>query len=63
MNMHLFGQGVSAPGCICTLYLKCILNIFPNVKKIKTKMPRVYLDMLHVHKVVSAKTDMFCALY
>jgi hypothetical protein len=22
------GQGVSTPGCICTLYLKCILNIF-----------------------------------
>jgi hypothetical protein len=28
------GQGVSAPGCICTLYLKYILNIFTNVKKI-----------------------------
>jgi hypothetical protein len=25
-------------------------------------MPRVYLDMIHAYKVVSAKTDMFCAL-
>jgi hypothetical protein len=58
-----YGQGVSAPRCICTLYLKCILNIFLNVKKIKIKMLHVYLDMLHVNKVVSVKTDMFCALY
>jgi hypothetical protein len=25
-------------------------------------MSRVYLDMLHIHKVVSAKTDMFYAI-
>jgi hypothetical protein len=25
-------------------------------------MSRVYLDILHAHKVVQAKTDMFCAL-
>jgi hypothetical protein len=27
------------------------------------KMSLVNLDMLHAHKVVSAKTDMFCALF
>jgi hypothetical protein len=31
-------------------------------QKIQIKMPRVYLDMIHAYKVVSAKTDMFCAL-
>jgi hypothetical protein len=74
------GWCVYAPGGICTLYLKCILNIyknvkkntcilylkwilniFKNVKKYKT-MSRVYLNMLHVHKIVSAKVDMFSAL-
>jgi hypothetical protein len=56
------GQGVSTPGCICTLYLKRILNIFKNVRKIQIKILCVYLDMLHAYKVVSAKTDMFHAL-
>jgi hypothetical protein len=37
--------GMWTPRCICTLYLKCILNIFKNVKNTKT-MFCVYLDML-----------------
>jgi hypothetical protein len=57
------GQGISAPGwpAAHAPFFKCILNIFKNVKKIQ-KMSHVYLDILHAHNVVSAKTGMFYAM-
>jgi hypothetical protein len=34
--------------CICSLYLKCILNIFENVKKNSNKKCGVYTSMFYV---------------
>jgi hypothetical protein len=34
-----------------------------NVKKIQINMCRLYVDMLHVHKVVLEKIYIFCVVF
>jgi hypothetical protein len=42
-------------GSYAPIILKCILNIFWNIKKIQTKNSRVHLHMLYAHKVFREK--------
>jgi hypothetical protein len=56
-DMFLSTVPFFALGCICTLYLKCIFDIFENVKKIQTKMFFVHLHVLRAHEAVSRKSN------
>jgi hypothetical protein len=51
------GEAFFALECICTLYLKCIFDIFENIKKSKKKMFCVRIHVLRAYKVDSTKTD------
>ena len=57
--MHLISN-VHFRMCICTLYLKFILNIFENVKKSKTKC-RVNIFTSYVPTKLFQHKTTFCA--
>jgi hypothetical protein len=48
-------------GCSCTLYSKCILNMFKNLNKY-IKHHSYILTWYMLMKLFQKKTDMFCAL-
>jgi hypothetical protein len=61
IDVDKWGQGVLAPGYICSLYLKFIFETSGHLKKSKKKL-HVDLHIQHAHKVVSRKTN-FCVAY
>jgi hypothetical protein len=44
------------------IYLKCIFDIFENIKKIETKMFCVHVHVLRAYKIVSTKIDILYGL-
>ena len=61
-NKSIIGRGVLPPRFICSLYLKCCLNNFWNVKIIVKKYLPIDPGIICVHKVISWINDIFCGL-
>jgi hypothetical protein len=55
-------RGFFALRCLCNLYLKCIFDIFENIKKNWKKMFCVHVLVLGAYKFVSIKTNFLYGL-
>jgi hypothetical protein len=56
------GKGLFTLGCICTLYLKCIFDIFENIKNSKQKC-FVYMTMFYVPTKLFQQKQTFYMIY